>query len=268
MRSVVHANGLSTWHFAFDGDDLLAAVTTRNGGVSTGPYAELNLGFHVGDQPERVAENRRRLCEALGVGTLTVCDQQHRDRVAIVDSALAGAGHNSAGDATARLGATDALVTGLPGVALTVMVADCAPVVLYDPEHRAVGVAHVGRGGAVRDVLGVAIRTMSTEFGSVPAQLHAGVGPCINSGAYEIDGTALEETRAVFAPALFRPTRDGAAAFDLRSAVLERLVEHGIRHARLEVDARTTTDSRDELFSDRAERPCGRFMLVAALRPR
>jgi polyphenol oxidase len=268
MRAVDHANGLVTWHFGFDGVDVLAAVTTRQGGVSRGPYAGLNLGYHVGDQPDRVAENRRRLCGALGVDALTVGDQQHRDRVAVVDAALAGAGHASAVDATSRLGVTDGLVTNLPGVVLTIMVADCAPVVLYDPEHRALGVAHVGRGGAVRDVLGAVIGTMSAEFGSRPAQLVVGVGPCIGAGAYEIDGPALDETVAAFGEELFRPTRPGAATFDLRSAVLERLVEHGVNGDRVEVDERTTTDDGQTLFSDRGERPCGRLMLVAALRPR
>jgi copper oxidase (laccase) domain-containing protein len=128
VRSVEHANGLVTWEFGFAGEDVLAAVTTRPGGVSTGPYAELNLGYHVGDEPNRVAENRRRVCEALRVDALTVCDQQHRDRVAIVDEALAGAGNDSADDAMRRLRATDGLVTNVPGVALTIMVADCAPV--------------------------------------------------------------------------------------------------------------------------------------------
>ena len=105
-----------------------------------------------------------------------------------------------------------------------------------------------------------------SSVASLPSS-QAGVGPCISASAYEIDGTALEETQEVFSPAFFRPTREGAAAFDLRSAVLERLVEHGISRDLVEVDVRTTTDSRNELFSDRAVRPCGRFMLVAALRP-
>src|SRR4051794_12247375 len=132
MRRRVHANGVVTWAFALDGPDVLAVATTRPGGVSEGAYASLNLGLHVGDDEAAVAENRRRLVEALDVSTIPVADQQHGTRVAVVDDGLAGAGFGSLADAEARLGATDALVTSVPGVALGILVADCAPVVLVD----------------------------------------------------------------------------------------------------------------------------------------
>ena len=77
--------------FPFDGDGVTAVVSTRHGGVSDGAYHSLNLGGHVGDDPGAVAENRRRLAVALGVDKLTIADQKHTDRVAVVDRrALAG----------------------------------------------------------------------------------------------------------------------------------------------------------------------------------
>ncbi len=265
MRWEEAAPGLRIWHFDFDGEGVLAGVTARHGGVSTGSYESLNLGYHVGDDPAAVAENRSRLCSSLEVPQLTVADQQHRDRVAVIDGALAGAGHASVEDSLGRLPATDAMVTDLPGVALTIMVADCAPVVFYDP-RGALGVAHVGRGGAVLDVVGATVATMKDRFGTDPTDLRVGVGPCINRSRYEIGGSALEDTRRSFPdPGLFDETSPGHACFDLAAAVTRRLEAAGIASNQIEV-ARVDTYGSPDFFSDRAVRPCGRFMLVASLR--
>ncbi|HEY6789537.1 MAG TPA: laccase domain-containing protein, partial [Trebonia sp.] len=113
---------------AFDGLGLDAVVTTRNGGVSQGPYASLNLGFHVGDDDKAVLENRRRAAAALGadLGDMVFCNQSHGRAVAVVTATDRGRGTLSLADA---IDSTDALVTTEPGVALVVMVADCVPIV-------------------------------------------------------------------------------------------------------------------------------------------
>ena len=252
--------------FSFDGDGLTAAVTTRHGGVSTDSYASLNLGDHVGDDHEAVLENRRRLAAELGVDRLTVADQQHQARVAVVGPALAGRGHDGVADSVRAFPATDALVTNLPGVALTMLVADCAPVVLYDPERKAVAVAHCGRAGTVLGVLPATIETMRQAFGSVPESLLVGVGPAIGADSYEIGATQAGEISAAFGDrGLLTPTRPGHWTFDLIGALRVQLRESGVKHEKvsvLNVDTRTSTD---EFFSDRAARPCGRFMAVAVL---
>lgn len=260
-----HVNGVRTWPLDMDGNEVLAAVTTRHGGCSTGPYEALNLAFHVGDDPAAVATNRALVCEALGIDRLTVADQQHGRRVAVVDAALAGAGHDSLADAQARLGAIDAMVTEVPGVALAILVADCAPVVLHDPAHRALGVAHVGRAGAVLDVVGAAVDAMAEHFGSRPEDLRASIGPCVAAFSYEIGGAAIDEVRAGLGDRWLGPTRPGHATFDLLGAVRERLAATGVPADRIratDVDTRT----HDAFFSSRAQRPHGCFALVAALR--
>jgi YfiH family protein len=267
VREQAHLDGLRTHHFDLDGPDVLAAVTTRLGGCSTGAYAGCNLAFHVGDDDEAVLANRALVSMALGVDRLTVADQQHGRAVVRVDEDLAGAGHASVADAEARLGAVDGLVTDRPGVALAVLVADCAPVVLHDPVRRAIGVAHVGRRGAVLDVVGATAGAMADAFGTDPTDLRAGIGPCIGAASYELGGPELEETAEAFAD-LLEPTRPGHATFDLPAAVRRRLEAAGVAGDRIEaadVDTRTATDT---WFSHRAERPCGRFALVAALRHR
>lgn len=267
MREQAHASGVRTWHFTIDGPAVLAAITTRHGGCSSGPFTGLNLGFHVGDDPDAVATNRALVCDALRVAQLTVADQQHGRRVAVIDSTLGGAGHGSLADSQARLGSIDALVTDVVGVALAVMVADCAPVVLHDPERGAIGVAHVGRNGAVLDVVAATVESMTERYGSRPGDLRAGVGPCVAPSHYEIGGAALDEVRAALGADFLVPTRPGHARFDLVGAVRRRLLDAGVDPARTELSAADTFGRGTDLFSDRAERPCGRFMLVASLRP-
>jgi polyphenol oxidase len=266
VRERSHAGGLRTSHFDVDGPELVALTTTRHGGRSAGPYRGLNLAYHVGDDPDRVAANRDLLCGAIGFETLTVADQQHGRRVAVVDRSLAGAGYRSDADARARLGGTDALVTDDAGTALAVLVADCAPVVLFDPVRRVLGVAHVGRRGAVVDVVGATVDVMARTFRTDPSDVRAGVGPCIGRASYEIGGAALDDVRDALGDDLLEPSRPGHARFDLAGAVRRRLAGAGVPDDHVDVARVDTFASTADVFSDRAERPCGRFMLVAAVR--
>ena len=264
------SSALALRPFLFHGDGVTAIVTPRHGGVSTGVYASLNLGDHVGDDHEAVRENRRRLAAALGVDRLTVADQQHGARVAVIDAVLAGRGHAGAADARAALPATDAMVTDLPGVALATIVADCAPVVLFDSTRRVAGVAHCGRRGAVLGVLPRTVETMRGRFGCRAEDLLVGIGPAIGADSYEIGDAEAAQVAAVFGaagvPGLLRPTRPGHATFDLVAALRVQLRDAGLQdrnvHA-MGVDTRTATE---DFFSDRAARPCGRFMAVTVLR--
>lgn len=252
--------------FPFSGDGVTAVVTTRHGGVSSGNYASLNLGDHVGDEPEAVLENRRRVADAIGVHRLTVADQQHGDRVAVVGPALAGRGHDGVAASVAAFPATDALVTNLPGTALAVLVADCAPVVVFDPIRKAVGVAHCGRLGTVLGVLPKTIEAMTANYGSEPGDLLVGIGPAIGATSYEIGDTQAAEVIAAFGDvSLLVPTRPGHCLFDLRGGLRRQLRAAGVEDAQVHdvaIDTRTSTDT---FFSDRACRPCGRFMAVAVL---
>lgn len=261
-------------------------VTTRHGGVSTGAYASLNLGDHVGDDHEAVLENRRRLAGRLGVDRLTVADQRHTAHVAVVDAALAGCGHDGRAAARAALPDTDAMVTDVRGVALTVLVADCAPVVLFDPRRPAVGVAHCGRTGTLSGALPRTVAAMGTAFGCRPADLLVGVGPTIGGASYEIGDAEAAEVTAVFcaqdpsladpprsAPRrpgslradLLRRSRPGHHMFDIVAALRIQLRAAGVRDGAVYTMGVDTRASTDEFFSDRASRPCGRFAAVAML---
>jgi YfiH family protein len=237
--------------------------------VSTGAYGSLNLAGHVGDDPAAVTENRRRLAAALGVDKLTVADQKHTARVAVVDGRLAGRGHDGVADAAAAFPATDAMITNRPGVALTVLVADCAPVVLYDPVQGAVAVAHSGRAGTIKGVIPETINAMAAAFGSAPADLLIGIGPAIGAASYEIGATEASLVSAAFGEAgarLLTPTRPGHATFDLVAAIRAQLGAAGVKEGNVHDMAIDTRASTDDFFSDRAARPCGRFAAVAVLR--
>jgi polyphenol oxidase len=250
--------------FPFDEDGVTAVVSTRHGGVSAGPYDSLNLGGHVGDDPDAVAENRRRLAKALGVDRLTFADQRHTDRVAVVTPELAGRGHG-VGDAAEAFPATDAMITNLPGAALAILVADCAPVVLFDPVRGAVGVAHSGRVGTLRGVVPKTVEAMTAAFGSAPDDLLIGIGPAIGAASYEIGATEASEVAAVFGPELLTPSRPGHDMFDLTAAIRRQLREAGVLPANVHDLATDTRTSTDDFFSDRAARPCGRFAAIARL---
>ena len=265
------STGLPLRAFPFDSGQVTAVVTTRHGGVSAGVYGSLNLGGHVGDEPAAVTENRRRLAAALGVGKLTIADQQHTARVALVDERLAGRGHDGAADAAAAFPATDAMITSLPGTALTILVADCAPVVLYDPVRRAAGVAHSGRAGTIKGVLPQTVEAMTATFGSDPADLLVGIGPAIGAASYEIGAAEAAEVTAWFGAEgarLLAPTRPGHARFDLAAAIRGQLAAAGVRDRNVHDMAIDTKGATDTFFSDRAARPCGRFAAIAVLRDR
>lgn len=255
-------------YFPFHGDGVTAAVTTRHGGVSVAPYDSLNLGDHVGDDPAAVAENRRRLAASLGVERLTIGDQRHTATVAVVDAALAGRGHLGGADAAGAFPETDALLTSVPGTALTVLVADCAPVILYDQKRRAIAVVHCGRAGTVKGILPATINAMSEAFGSAPADLQVGIGPAIGPASYEIGSREVSEVMSAFAAEgsnLLAPTRPGHATFNLGAALRLQLRDCGVTGANvhdMSIDTRTSTGT---FFSDRAARPCGRFAGVALL---
>ena len=197
---------------------------TRQGGVSDGIYASLNTGVGSSDNPARVAENRRRIAAHL-CGTpddLAACYQVHS---AVAHVAEAGwRGHRPEGDAS---------VTRAPGVICGVLTADCAPILLADPEARVVGAAHAGWKGALGGIIQSTVDAMCA-LGAVPARLVAVVGPCIAQDSYEV-GADYQDRFEAGAPGSGRFFVEGAAPdkrmFDLPGFVLWRLEQAGVSQA-------------------------------------
>jgi YfiH family protein len=217
-------------------------VTDRHGGVSTGPYAALNLATHVGDEPSRVAENRRRLAARVGVPAVAYMQQVHGRDVAVLDAPPVG-----------EVPAVDALVTGRPGLALAVLVADCVPVVVVGA--RAVGVAHAGRRGVAAGVVPALLAALRALD---PGELRAHVGPAVCGRCYEVPEEMRAQVSAV-APAATATTRTGRPALDLPAAVLGALRAGGVHD--ITHDA-TCTAENDAFYSHRRDGLTGRFAAV------
>lgn len=256
-----------TWHLAGLGAD--AVVTTTAGGVSTGPYATLNLGLHVGDEPAAVMENRRRTAGALGAGLedLVFAEQVHGNGVTVVTRADRGRGTASAADA---LGATDALVTAEPGPVLGVLVADCVPIALADDRAGVVAAVHAGWRGTVAGVVRAAVEAMA-DLGARPATLTALVGPAVAPERYRVGPEVAEQLRRCpggEVAGVLRPAGEGGSLVDLWEANRHQLVEAGVPAAAIHV-ARLATGAGGPFFSARGARPgpCGRFGLFVRRRP-
>jgi polyphenol oxidase len=264
---------LLTWPaLAASGAD--AAVTARGGGVSSGPYASLNLSLSVGDDSTLVLENRRRLATALGAspGDFIFARQVHGAGVRIVGEADRGSGAFRMDDAIVD---ADALVTRSTGVVLAILTADCVPIVLHDPVAGVLACVHAGWRGTVARVCAAAVAAMQS-LGSRPSDVIAGVGPAVAPARYQVGPEVHQAVTHAFgspaAPAIIRPdpAAPGRWLLDLWSANRLVLREAGLLDRQIHITELPTgptgPDSPGLFFSDRAIRPCGRLALVARLR--
>jgi polyphenol oxidase len=243
------------------------AVTTRHGGVSVAPYDTLNLGLHVGDDPVQVRANRARAAAAFGatLDNLVFARQVHGAQAALVGPDERGRGTLSDDDA---LPGADVLVTVTPGITLVMMVADCVPLALVDPEARVLAAVHAGWRGTAAGAVGAALGAMRA-CGAETRRIHAFVGPAVHRDHYQVSDEVPRALRAVVEPAVLHPDvarPDGPEHWlvDLVAANRQQLVAGGVRDEQIFACDTTTTDG--QFFSDRAQRPCGRFALLARLR--
>lgn len=248
---------------------VVHGVSSRTGGHSDGPFASLNLSYAVGDEPGRVAANRDAFCRALGVDPRgVVCAQQvHGSEVARVGRAEAGRGY--ADRATAISGA-DALVADEPGVYLWLTFADCVPILLFDPVHRAVGLAHAGWRGTVGHVAARTVEAMVREFGTRPADLLAGVGPAIGPCCYQVGPEVADAARLAFPddPNVLWPDGAGGQRLDLPGANARLLARLGVPTECVELADHCTACRTDLFYSHRAEGSrTGRLAAVIGIRP-
>jgi polyphenol oxidase len=220
---------LLTWP-ALDASGADAAVTARDGGVSRGPYATLNLSLSVGDDPAAVRENRRRLAAGLGVdpGAFVFARQVHGARVRVVGEADRGSGALRLDDAIAD---ADALVSTSPGVVLAILTADCVPIVLHDPAVRVLACVHAGWRGTAAGVTAAAVAAMQS-LGSRPSDILVGLGPAIAPARYLVGPDVHQAVTRAFGPpssAFLRPDAvPGRWLLDLWAANRHALRQSGI----------------------------------------
>ena len=237
---------------------------TRRGGVSDGLFASLNCGFGSADDPRNVEQNRGRAAAALGLSPdrLVSCHQIHGTATLTIERPWRREENPRA----------DGMVTSVPGIALGVLAADCAPVLFADPEARIIGAAHGGWRGALAGVAEATVAAM-IALGARAEHIRAGIGPCIAQPSYEVG----PEFHAAFAAAdrdsgrFFEVApRAGHFLFDLPGYIAHRLTRLGL--AAVERAPHDTAAEEDLFFSYRraclrGEGDYGRGLAAIALSP-
>lgn len=240
--------------------DIRHGFFGRRGGVSTGELASLNCGLGSGDDPALIAENRRRVAEAVLPGAaLTGVYQVHGNRCVVVDDTS---------DLAARPEA-DALATRKPGIILGILTADCVPVLFADRDAGVIGAAHAGWKGALAGVTDATLAAMES-LGADRANIAAAIGPCIARASYEVDDGFVQRFTADD-PAnerFFAAAKPRHAMFDIAAYVAARLAVVGV--TRIAIGGQDTYAEAEDYFSYRrachkGENSYGRQLSVIGL---
>ncbi|HYG69115.1 MAG TPA: peptidoglycan editing factor PgeF [Anaeromyxobacteraceae bacterium] len=227
--------------------------TTRDGGSSPAPWASLNLGGAAGDEPARVSENWRRLGEATGLAFARV-RQVH------------GAGVVEAEEACEPRVEADAVISAAPGVAATVAVADCVPILLADPDSGRVAAVHAGWRGTIARIAAAAVARLAAA-GAAPDRLLAAIGPSIGPCCYEVAPDLAARFAAEVGEEAVRPGR--TPRLDLRAANAAILRAAGVRADRVETLGHCTACEPERFYSHRRDAGrTGRHAAFIAPRPR
>lgn len=248
--------GLALLQFAHlaEQSGLQHAITTREGGVSRPPHGGLNLSRAGDDDPAAVDENRRRLQHAMAPGRLVFVRQVHG--VAVLPLKARPAPRNSRVAGTA-----DAVVTDCCGLLLTILVADCQAVLLFDPWQRVVANVHSGWRGSIANILGATVEVMRRDFGCHPGHILAGVGPSLGSCCAEFKNYRREIPSALWS------YRVSEHHFDFGALSRDQLTAAGLSADRVRLGRICTRCHPDRFYSYRAGHKTGRFAAVIGLTP-
>ncbi|MGO8949430.1 MAG: polyphenol oxidase family protein [Ktedonobacterales bacterium] len=255
---------------------LVHAVFTRRRGFSRAPFAGLNASSVTGDDPAAVQQNKAAIISALSL-PLVAAKPVHGAEVALVRHSTSA---ERSGDwlevfrERLRRTEADAMLADQPGFALCWAYGDCAPVLLYDPEHLAFALVHAGWRGTAAGVVPQAVQAMERYFGSRPEAVLAGVGPAIGACCYEVD----EKVREAFAGhplawdcAEFVEREPGSKHatglfLDIAGSNYRQLLAMGIKPEHVDNSGYCTGCRTDLFYSHRCEPwPSGRFAVAIGL---
>jgi hypothetical protein len=252
-------NGIKYFSFDIFPRSLTQAVFTRQGGVSPAPWNSLNVGGTVGDEVERVRENRARSFAALGRTLDSLFDvwQVHSADAVFADAPRpANTDHEKA----------DIILTDKPEITLYMRFADCVPILFHDPKKGVIGITHAGWMGTVRGAGAATVKAMREKYGSQPKDILAAIGPSIGVDHYEVGRDVISQVEQAFGPDAKRliEVRDGRTYLDLWSANRIQLERSGVEQ--IEVAGLCTACHLDDWYSHRAEKgKTGRFGALIAL---
>lgn len=231
---------------------LIAAESTRLGGVSAAPFESLNLSFRVNDLEKNVIENRKRFFGGLGIKPEQVATshQVHGDKVlyAIEPGDYSG---------------FDALVTDRKNVYVAVSVADCTPILIFDAANEVVAAVHAGWRGTVEGIVFKTLETMQDHFKTQPKDCFAYIGTCIDECSFEVNADVAD-----FFPNDFKRFDASLNKFfiDLKKANQDQLSEFGLPEHQIEISPFSTVLNNDLYFSHRKEKGMtGRSMALIGM---
>jgi len=232
--------------------NLIAAESTRHGGVSTAPFDSLNLGGSTTDKPENVIKNNHLFFNAIGINFEQVAKSHQVHGAEILFATEAG-----------RYEGYDALITNVSGVQLAVTVADCTPILIFDPVQKAVAAIHAGWRGTVQQIVAKTVTQMQENFGTTPEDCIAYVGTCIDECSFEVG----EEVAEHFQSEHKRWDDDRNKFFiDLKKANADQLLVAGLKKENIEISMFSTVLNNDDYFSYRAENgTTGRMLATIGL---
>ena len=237
-------------------NEIMHAYSTRLDGVSR--YGN-NLAYHVNDIKEDVDKNHRLLASYLyyPLNKLIHMNQVHKDDILIVNKA-----YNYKETPTC-----DALITNEKNVPLMVMVADCIPVLIYDPVKKVIAVVHAGRAGIFKEIIPKTINKMKEIYGSESKDIIVSLGPSIHQCCYEVGKDIKEETEQLGYGYAVKIDEKSNYYLDLVSIGYQQLIDLGINSENIEKSPYCTACNTDTFYSYRAEdKSCGRFVGIIMLK--
>jgi YfiH family protein len=236
-------------------DGINHSITSRNGGYSKGPFKSFNTGFHVGDNDWTVFQNRKKLADVLriDISQLTFANQTHSSNIAIIDNTKKGSGSINYESSIPN---TDGLVTNFPGICLCVQMADCVPLLLFDPVKKVIGAVHAGWKGTLKKVAESAVKTMSYTYGCSPSDIIAGIGPANGPCCYEVGEDVKTETLRSLGDVsgiIKEHSQQGKYIFDQWHANFLQLLDCGVPEKNIEISDLCSHCHSDTFFSSRKD---------------
>jgi YfiH family protein len=236
--------------------EIRHGVFSRAPGCSEAPFHRLNVSLAVGDDVQRVERNRRRVADRMQAEALVFARQVHGNSIVVIDGRPVSPGARE--ETAVPVG--DAMVTDQPGKFLVVSVADCQPILMYDPRRGLVANVHSGWRGSVANVAGRTVAVMAERFGCDPGDVQAGIGPSLGPCCAE-----FTNYRDEIPPELWAYKLD-SVRFDFWAMSRDQLIRAGVPQDQIQVSGLCTKCRTDRFFSYRAEKTTGRFPAVIGLK--
>ena len=254
---LVSKNGASFFQFENFNKfpEVCHGIFTRHFGHSSGPFQSLNISLGLGDADDNVRKNRQHISRAMGVQTLVFIEQVHADQVILFDSQFA----DSSVGSDRAVGIGDALVTNVSQKYLTIQVADCQSILLYDPVQRVIANVHSGWRGSIKNIIGRTVTAMKKHFNCSRADLIAGIGPSLGPCCAEFINYRKE------IPQIFWQYKSSGDHFDFWAISRDQLIDAGVLSKNIEIGNICTKCNTEIFFSYRGEGQTGRFASVIGL---